>query len=462
MSWDKLSAAVDAEVDSGLEDLFAAVRIPSVGQRADESLRESADYLQALLMRDGWAAEVVEVGRNPAVFAEIGMRNGEAPSTVLFYGHHDTQPPEPIDVWQSPPFSPVIRDGRIFGRGASDDKGQFFSHIFAVRAILRVLGRVPVHAKFILDGQEENMSPDLDGVIAQLGQRLRADFMYTADGPADITGRPRLTFGFRGLVQMMLKVRTADVNVHSGAWGNLAPNAALRLAQILAEIKGTDGQVAVPGFYEHVKPPTEVERDALSRIPFDSAKAAASIGARGLEGEPGRIDPLERLMFMPTFNVSGIVTGYNGPGFQGAIPCEATARIDMSFVPDQDPHELFELVRDFVTKIAPDASTEFVSHMPTSRTPLDTPVATRVVAALRQGYGRDPLLYPSSGGAGPEGLFTRTLGIPSLWCHGANYDHQNHAPNENLSLEYLKACARSTASLIIDLGSNRDGLSAKR
>jgi acetylornithine deacetylase/succinyl-diaminopimelate desuccinylase-like protein len=234
----------------------------------------------------------------------------------------------------------------------------------------------------------------------------------------------------------------------------VAPNAALRLAHILAGLKGRDGRVRVPGFYDRVRPPNKIERRALEAIPFDDLEAARLIGARELDGPPG-VPAQERIQFLPSLNVSGISAGYTGPGFQGAIPATAEARLAVSFVPDQTADELFGLLREHLARTAPEADLEMVSHWPTSRTPLDTPATARVVDAMRLGYGMEPVLYPCSGGSAPEALFTDGLGIPSLWGHCANHDQQNHAPDENFDLGYMRSCARTTAALL-------DGLSRPR
>jgi acetylornithine deacetylase/succinyl-diaminopimelate desuccinylase-like protein len=449
-NWDALDRAVEEEIESGLPDLFEAMRIPSVGAWGIENLRTSANHLAQLLDQDGWGAEIVEVADNVVVFACIGPADSDRAPTVLLYGHHDVQPPEPLDAWTSPPFEPAIRDGRLWGRGSSDDKGEFFCHLFAVRAIKRLVPDLEVQVKLFLDGGEENGSPNLDRAVARLRPKLKADFMYAADGPAHIDGRPRISFGFRGTLRMRLKVRTLNHNLHAGAWGNVAPNAALRLAHVLSSMKDADGRVTVEGFYDGVRRPTEIERDALSKIPFDDVEAAVKIGAPYLDG-PAGVPAQERIQFMPAFNVSGLAAGYVGPGFQGAIPASAEARIAVAFVPDQTAEDLYRKLEAHVARVAPEAELELVSYWPTSRTPLDTPVTKRVVEAMRLGYGAEPILYPCSGGSAPEALFTDGLGLPSLWGHCANHDQQNHAPDENFDLGYLRACAKTTAALLVNL-----------
>ena len=217
-TWDSISAAVHAEVERGLDDLLAAISIPSVVAWGGDHTGQSAAFLRRLLEGDGWEADELAVGGNRAVFAEIGPCPVDGVAAALFYGHHDVQPPEPLEAWTTPPFEPVIRAGRIYGRGSADDKGQFFCHVFAVRAIQRVLGRVPVRLKFFLDGEEEAGNPNLAATLELLRPRMKAGFVYTADGPVHPTGRPRITFGFRGMIHLRLVVRTASTNLHSGHW----------------------------------------------------------------------------------------------------------------------------------------------------------------------------------------------------------------------------------------------------
>jgi acetylornithine deacetylase/succinyl-diaminopimelate desuccinylase-like protein len=437
---DRVAAAVEAEVQQGLEDLFAAIRIPSVSARR-QSLDESAGFLRGLLEKDGWTAEVVHAGSNPIVYAEVGPAAAPA---ILVYGHHDVQPPEPDSAWTSPPFEPVIRDGRIYARGSSDNKAQFFAHLFAVRALLRE-GSLASRIKLVLDGEEEVGSPSIGEFVSGHRDRLQARFCVTADGPAR-TPRPQVVFGVRGIVELRLSVRTSAGDLHSGNWGNLAPNAALRLAQILAEVKGPDGRVRAPGFYEGVRPPTDLERKAMAEIPFDAAEAAASIGAAGLDG-PDEMPPLERLMFWPTFNVTGITSGYTGPGFKTVLPAEAMAQIDVRIVVDQDPDRVYTALRDHIARIAPEAKLEKLGHYLPSRTPLESPYAQNVIDAVRAGFGEEPLLFPCAGGSSPEAVFSQGLGVPAFHIPYGNPDQRNHGPDENMRLDYLLAGARTSAAL---------------
>jgi acetylornithine deacetylase/succinyl-diaminopimelate desuccinylase-like protein len=446
VDWQTLATAVEVEVESGLEDLKTALRIPSISAR-NQNLEESAGFLSDLLRRDGWSVEVVRVGDNPVVFAEIGPRE---PSVVV-YGHHDVQPVDPEAAWTTPPFEPELRDGRLYGRGTADNKGQFFGHIFAVRAIQRAMGELPAGIRLVLDGQEEMGSPEMPRFVELMRDRLQgASFCFTADGPARVEGRPQVVFGVRGVLKLRLTVTTSATDLHSGNWGNLAPNAALRMAQILAAIKGMDGRVRIPGFYEDVRPPTPAEREAMAAIPFDPDEAAASIGASALDG-PEDLSAMERVMFWPTFNVTGISSGYTGPGFKTVLPSQAVAQIDVRLVADQDPDRMYALIRDHLSEFAPEATLEKLGHYLPSRTPLDSPGAELVIAAVRRGFEIEPLLVPCASGSSPEAVFAQGLGIPAFHSPYGQPDQRNHAPDENLRYENLVAGARTSAALILEV-----------
>jgi acetylornithine deacetylase/succinyl-diaminopimelate desuccinylase-like protein len=436
-------------VQRGIADLLDAIRIPSVVAWGGDHLQRSAEFLAELLAQDGWSAEHLLVGSNHAVLGEIGPH--DAAQRIILYGHHDVQPPEPLDAWTHPPFEPIVRDGRIWGRGAGDNKGQFFTHIFAARALKRLFGGIPIQLQFFLDGEEEAGNPSLKETLHLLRDRFTgAAFVYTVDGPEHPSGRPRVTFGFRGDLHLRLTARTMKGNLHSGHWGNIAPDAAMLLCQALAACKDADGCVTIPGFYDGIRPPDAHERDAIDEIPFDASMIAKAIGARRLAG-PDKVPPMERMMFRPTFTITGVSAGYTGKSFQNAIPGSALAHIDIRYVPDQGPQHLRDCVERHIRRIAPDVTVEVVSQMDPSRTSMATPYATAVSRALERGCGVPPLLLPSSGGSAPDALFTRDLGLPSLWAHIANADMRGHAPDENISIDRISAGARATAALILDL-----------
>jgi acetylornithine deacetylase/succinyl-diaminopimelate desuccinylase-like protein len=443
--WATVRDAVAGVVDEGLDDLLGALRIPSVSAHG-QALDESAGYLVDVLQRDGWSAEVDEIDGNPIVLAEIGPREGPGP---ILYGHHDVQPVDPESAWETPPFAPTVRDGRLCGRGTADNKGQFFCHLFAVRALRRALGDVPGRVRLVLDGHEEIGSPEMPEFVDRHRDRLAdASFCLTADGPTRLEEQPEVVFGVRGALKLRLSVRTASTDLHSGNWGGLAPSAVWRLASVLAGLKGEDGRVLVPGFYDRVVPPTSLERQALADIPFDAEEGRASIGARVLDGPPGT-PPLERVMFLPTLTVNGIQGGYTGDGFKTVIPSEAWCYLDVRLVVDQDPDAMFDLLAGHLARVAPDATLERRGHYLPSRTPLDRPEAELVVGAVEDGFGRRPLRVPCSGGSLPDAAFATGLGIPVFDVPYGSPDQRNHAPNENLRLDHLRQGVATSANLLL-------------
>lgn len=451
--WPEIERTAHQIVDQDLEDLLGALRIPSISARR-QGLDQSAGYLVDLLRRDGWSAEIDEIDGNPMLLATIGPERSDVPS-IMLYGHHDVQPIDPEAAWETPPFEPVIRDGRLYGRGTADNKGQFFCHLFAVRALLRTLGEVPVRVRLVLDGREEIGSPEAPAFVERHRDALQdVRFCLTADGPTRLDERPEVSFGVRGAVKLRLTVRTSDTDLHSGNWGNLVPSAAFRLAQILAQLKDADGRVLVPGFYDEVVPPTPAEQAAIAEIPFDPEEARRSVGAVRLDG-PTDIPPLQRIMFLPTLTVNGIQGGYTGPGFKTVIPSEAFCYLDARLVVNQDPQPMFERIRDHLARIAPEASLMQVGHYLPSRTPIDHPEAANVLAAVEDGFGQAPLRVPCMGGSLPDAAFALGLGIPVFDVPYGAPDQRNHAPNENMRLHHLRQGAAASAALLLRVGGVR-------
>jgi acetylornithine deacetylase/succinyl-diaminopimelate desuccinylase-like protein len=444
--WSRVRVAVDSAVDAGMSELFEALRIPSVSNDL-AAVQASASYVAGLLERDGWITEIAQFGTNPIVLAETGLANPDGPALIL-YGHHDVQPIDPVAAWVTPPFEPNLREGRIFCRGSADNKGQFFCHIFALRAIRRVLGDIPLRVMLVLDGQEETGSPHLPEFVESRRQRLQGALLcVTADGPTRQDERPEVVFGVRGQLRIALRLHTAGTDLHSGNWGNLVPSAGLRLAQVLVKLKGLDGRVTVPGFYDGVVAATDLEETAMREMPFDFADALRSVDAMTADG-PATVAPLARLMFMPTFTVTGIECGDSE---KSSIPSEAVAYIDIRLVANQDPASMFELMRAHLSIAAPDAAVEYRGGYSPSRTPFDTAVADDVLDAVRAGYESEPLRVPCSGGTLPDSVFAIKLGIPALLVPYAGRDQRNHAPNENMRLDHLHAGARTTAALLLCL-----------
>ena len=441
-------ATCEANRERDLNDLFTVVRQPSISAQ-NVGIREMADLLMGILEAAGGRTRLLETSVHPLVYAEFDGPAG-AP-TVLFYGHYDVQPPEPLEEWLSPPFEPTIRDGRIYARGVTDNKGQHFAHIAAVRAWLETTGSLPVNVKFILEGEEETGSPHIGEVVEKYRDLLAADLVVTSDGPSVVQDRPAITYGVRGVVSFELRVKGAVSDLHSGNWGGVAPNAAWRLVHVLSTMLSPENEPLIEGFMDDVRPLPDASRQAINNIPITEGEMLASIGTTELP-PPAGVPLFDRLMGRPTITINGLTSGYQGAGGKTVLPNSASAKIDCRLVPDQEPAKILELIRAHLAKVAPDV--EFVpsgGQMRPSSTPLDHPYAGAVRAAVTTGFGVAPVEVPLMGGSLPDAVWTQDLGLPSFVVPYGVPDQRNHAPNENLPVENFYNGIRTSAALLAEL-----------
>ena len=426
--------------------LCRLVEIPSVsGDRA--AAQAAAEAVVDLCTRAGFSAETWDTPGAPAVFAQIEAPRG-AP-VLLLYGHYDVQPPEPLQEWESPPFTATVRDGAVYGRGAGDNKGQFLAHIFAVRALRETLG-CPVGVKLLIDGEEESGSPNLAGLVAARRQRLACDVAVTADGPFHPGGHPLIILGVRGLLYLEVSARGESRDLHSGSNGGIAAAPARALARGLASLWADDDGVAVPGFYDDIVPPTPAEL----RLADELAAIEPAAGQAG----PQDAAAWRRIMFEPNVNIAGIVAGYGGAGVKTVIPHRASAKIDVRLVADQDPDRIFACMEDHLA--ASGLETRRLAAVPPSRTPLDNRFVAPVRRALLAAWERPPHIQPRLGGTTPDFVFTRELGVPSLLVPYAPPDMHHHAPNERMDLEALQRGVRTSAAICLELAAAHDGATA--
>ncbi len=445
---ERVFAHIEAKQGDYLQDLFHLIRHPGISARV-EGLEASARATCQVLHKAGFDdVRILWGGDNPCVYGRI---NGPPHSpTLLIYGHHDVQPPEPLEEWLSPPFEPTLRDGRIYGRGAADAKGQWSCHVFALQAMVEVLGQLPLSGIMFIDGQEESAGPYLPQIVEENQHLLQADAMYTSDGPFDVSGRPVIYCGVRGYLAVELKLRTAARDLHSGHWGGLAPNPALHLMPLITALRDEKGVQQLPGFYDDVRPMGAREKAALSTIPFDPEQVKRSVGIQHFD-EPRHRHPLENLMYQPAFNVAAFHAGYGGEGLAGSIPCEAVAKLDWHLVADQDAHKIFESLVDFVKEREPDCEVKRLGLFQPHRTDLDDPYIAQIGNAVNRIWGEAPIVYPSIGGGGPDAFFARPLGIPTVVVPYGNPDEQNHAPNENFRLDCWLRGMKTSASVFWEL-----------
>ncbi len=444
---------IDANRGDYLARLMEYLRHPSISAQ-NIGIAEVAGMLVDKLSALGLAAELVPTEGHPMVLARWEGAPG-AP-TVLLYGHYDVQPPDPLEEWLSPPFEPTIRDGRIYARGAGDNKGQHFAQLLALEAHLAVTGRLPCNVIVLLEGEEEIGSPRIAQFVRDNADRLRADLVVTADGPLQPSGRAVVNLGVRGVVNFDLVARTGRTDAHSGNHGGVMPNAIWTLVHLLATMKSPDGRITIEGLDDPIVPPSDAERAAAAALPVDLPGYMAEMGLDRLD-EPADRGFHDRLMFHPTLTINGLHGGYGGAGSKTVLPCSAVAKCDIRLVPEMTPDQVLSAVRAHVAKHAPEV--EVVAHggMLPSRTPIESPFTKVIVDAIRTARGEEPYLVPSMGGSLPDYVFTKILGVPAFVTPYANADEANHAPNENIEIALFHAGIRTGAALLSRLGEMRAG-----
>jgi acetylornithine deacetylase/succinyl-diaminopimelate desuccinylase-like protein len=439
---------IEANRDSFIERVMDYVRHPSISAH-DIGIREVAALLVETLKGLGMEAEAVPTANHPMV---LGRRfvSPDKP-TVLLYGHYDVQPPDPLELWVSPPFEPTIRDGRIYARGIGDNKGQHFAQLLAIESHLAVHGDLPCNIIFLLEGEEEIGSPQIASFVREHADRLKADLVVTSDGPLHESGLPIITFGVRGVASFELRCKTASRDVDSGNFGGIVPNPIWKLVHLLATMKNADGEITIEGINEPVILATNSEREAMARLPVDIDQVKADLGLAELDGPIGR-GYFDRLMFHPTLTINGFHGGYGGPGMKTVLPCEAFVKCDMRLVEPLTPDYVYGKIRAHVERHAPDVEFVPLNSMLPSKTPMDSPFAAPLGRAVEAARGVEPLLYPCVGGSLPDYAFTKILGVPSFVVPYANADEANHAPNENLEIVRFIDGIRTGSAVLWELG----------
>jgi acetylornithine deacetylase/succinyl-diaminopimelate desuccinylase-like protein len=442
-------AHIDSQRDAFIERLLAYVSRPSISAHG-VGIAETADFLLDFLAGLGMEAQLLPSEGWPFVYGKRMDQPG-AP-TVLLYGHYDVQPPDPLDAWISPPFEPEIRNGRIYGRGVGDNKGQHLAQLLAIESWLAVTDKLPCNVVILLEGEEELGSPHIADCVAAHRELLAdVDLVITADGPVLENGQPCIEYGPRGIASFELRVRHADRDFHSGNWGNVAPNPIWTLVHLLASMKDSRGQITIDGFYDNVRPPTPLDREALDALPVDVAALMAKTGMTRLD-EPQDRPFYDRLSLWPTFTVNGFHSGYGGPGSKTVLPCEAFVKCDIRLVSEQGVDEILDKVEAHVARHAPEVTVIRQGGMEPSSTPLDSPFTAPLRQAILAAWGQEPLLVPPMGGSLPDYVWTKILGVPSFIIPYANHDEANHAPNENLEVERFINGIRTGAALLAFLG----------
>lgn len=436
-----------------VDRLIDYLRQPSISAYG-EGMDKVADYLVTWLSKLGFDAQQMPTPGWPMV---LGRRFDQpAAPTVLLYGHYDVQPPDPLDEWISPPFEPTLRNGRVYARGAGDNKGQHFAQILALESLLAVRGELPCNVLVLLEGEEEVGSPHIADFVRTHRDWLPADLVITSDGPLPKDGHPTIEFGVRGVVSFELRARGATRDLHSGNFGGVAPNPLWTLVHLLSTMKNPQGEITIEGFYDRVQPPTELERAALARLPIDEDAAKGDLEIEQFDAPPDR-PYYERLACWPTLTINGLHGGYGGPESKTVLPSEAFAKCDIRLVEAQTVDEIFAKVESHVRRHAP--GVEFIRQggMDPSKTPLNSPYVEPLRQGILAAQGVDPLLVPAMGGSLPDYVFTKILGIPDFTVPYANADEANHAPNENLELDRFFRGIKTGAAMLTCLGQMQKG-----
>ncbi len=445
-----LPRLLDERRDAHLEQLFEFLRIPSVSTDPAHAgdVRRAATFLRDDLADHGFEARLLETDGHPAVLAKRTV-DADAP-TVLIYGHYDVQPPEPLEGWDTDPFEPTVRDGAVYARGASDDKGQVFAHVKGVQALFDAEPDTPVNVTFLIEGEEEVGSLHLADALEAHRDELAADVVVVSDGAMLAGPTPTLTYGLKGMAYLEVRVRSAARDLHSGAYGGGVPNAAMALATLLAGLKDADGRITVPGFYDDVREISDAERARFAEVPFDADAFADGIGVKATPGEPGR-DLLERLWARPTLDVNGIGGGFQGDGSKTVIPAEAMAKVSSRLVPDQDPERIADLMEAHLRALAPDdVEVDVIRHAtaPWALADLEGDAVGAAAEAIRRVDGRDPVFVRTGGTIPVVAAFQSLLGADVVLLDMGLEDDRVHAPNEKFEVDLFHRGVHVSAELL--------------
>ncbi|MEU8530121.1 MULTISPECIES: dipeptidase [Streptomyces] len=451
-----------------LDDLVDWLRIPSVSAQPDHApdVRRSAEWLSTALTRTGFrTVEVWETAGAPAVFAEWPSDDPDAP-TVLVYGHHDVQPAAREDGWHTDPFEPTVVDGRMYARGAADDKGQVFFHTLGVRAHLAATGRTApaVNLKLLIEGEEESGSPHFRELVEAHADRLAADAVIVSDTGMWSEDTPTVCTGMRGVADCEIELYGPDQDIHSGSFGGAVPNPATVAGRIVAALHDADERVAIPGFYDGVAELSDAERELIAELPFDEAAWLRTAKSHGARGEAG-FSTLERVWARPTAEVNGIGGGYQGPGGKTIIPSAAMLKLSFRLVAGQDPAVIERAVRDWLAGLVPAGiryEIDFGAPTRPCLTPLDHPALQSVARAMSTAFDGAKIRFTREGGSGPAADLQDVLAAPVLFLGISVPSDGWHAPNEKVELDLLLKGVETTAHLWGDLAASLRGDASSR
>ena len=445
-------------------DLAELLRVPSVSadSRQQSEVRGAAQWVLAQFQQLGLSTELIDTAGHPLVYAESPPIPG-AP-VALVYGHYDVQPPEPLEEWISPPFEPTVRNGNIYARGATDDKGQMLTHVKSVEAWIKAAGQLPIQVKFLIEGEEEVGSEHLVPFVREQRDRLACDCVVISDCCQFAPGMPAITCGLRGIAYYELRLRGPRQDLHSGTFGGAVTNPANALVQMLAALRDQNGRIQLPGFYDDVVPLSDREREAFRELPLTDKQFMEQIGASGLSGEAG-FTSLERRWARPTLDINGLTSGYQGEGAKTVLPARASAKFSFRLVPHQDPVRLTTSLRSFLeARLPPGIDMELIDHhgAPGVVVSLDSPYMRAAAAAIEAGFGRAPVYIREGGSIPIVTTFTQVLRADVLLLGWGQNDDNTHSPNEKFSLEDYHRGTLASAHLWNELASVRPARAANR
>jgi acetylornithine deacetylase/succinyl-diaminopimelate desuccinylase-like protein len=441
--------------DRYVEELKEYLAIPSISALPQHAadVKRCAEWTAGELGKVGLNnVRLIETPGNPVVYGEWLGAAG-AP-TLLFYGHYDVQPVDPLDKWTSPPFEATVRDGEIYARGSADDKGQIFMHFKAIEAWIKEAGGLPVNIKVFIEGEEEVGSTHLDAFVRDNRDRLKADVVVISDSPMFDRGIPSICYGLRGLAYFQIDLKGTNSDLHSGSFGGAVANPAFVLAQLLSQVKDKSGRIKIPGFYDDVRPLKDEERAEWKRLPFNETRYRKELGAPKLFGETG-YTTLERVWARPTFEVNGLLAGFTGQGAKTVIPATAMAKISMRLVPDQDPAKVADLFDAYMKKVAPKTVELTLTRMHGGRpwmADFDNPFVQAAGRAIERGFGKTPVFNREGGSIPVVSTFQQELGVPSVLFGIGLPDENAHAPNEKLDLGNFHSGVIAAAFLYEEIG----------
>lgn len=437
-----------------LEQLQELLRIPSISadSKFANDVKQAADYVCQQLQAAGCQAEIVQTAGHPIVFGEC-LVDPAAP-TALVYGHYDVQPPDPLDQWVTGPFEPDIRDGNIYARGATDDKGQMFTHIKSVEAWLKSSSQLPVNVKFLIEGEEEVGSDNLEVFIQQNIDRCKCDVAVVSDTAQYGPGMPAITYGLRGILCCEVTLQGPRQDLHSGVFGGSVANPVNALATLIGQLIDDQGRIQIPGFYDDVVPLTDEEREAFAALPFDESEYLDSLGMSATCGEAG-FTTLERRWARPTCDVNGFVGGYTGEGPKTIVPARATAKISCRLVPNQQESTIVKSLEVFLRDHCPPGLKLEFRHWhgcPAVLCDLHSPYMQAARTAVEKGFGTAPVMIREGGSIPVVGTFKELLGVDTLLLGWGQNTDNLHSPNEKFSVDSFHRGTLASAWLWNELG----------